>query len=65
MSGTFYVPGTKTNLISQGNLIKNNIVYDNFSVNLYLVSTENVTAEQNFIFNHPEEQPADLADPFE
>ena len=51
MSGTFNVGGS--NLTSQGNVAKNNIVFDNFSMDLYLVSVENVTAEENFIFNHP------------
>ncbi|MDB4884185.1 MAG: Parallel beta-helix repeat protein, partial [Gemmatimonadetes bacterium] len=35
------------------NVVRNNVIYDNFSVNLYLVSTQGVKAEQNFVFNHP------------
>jgi hypothetical protein len=32
---------------------RNNVVFDNFSVNMYLDNTQNATIEQNFIFNHP------------
>ena len=39
--------------ISVNNIVRNNIIFDNYSVNLYFVSTQNVKAEQNFVFNHP------------
>jgi len=35
------------------NVIANNIVYDNFSVNVYNDNTQGVLIQQNFIFNHP------------
>lgn len=39
--------------LSQGNLIRNNVVFDNFSVNIYIDNTQNVTVEENFVFDHP------------
>jgi hypothetical protein len=42
--------------VNSGNLIRHNVIYDNFSVNLYLVSASGITADQNFIFNHVEDK---------
>jgi hypothetical protein len=39
--------------LSQGNQIRNNIVFDNFSVNIYLDNTQDVTIAENFVFDHP------------
>lgn len=39
--------------VSTGNVVRHNIVFDNFSVNLYINNTQNVLLEQNFVFQHP------------
>ncbi|MCU1281145.1 MAG: Parallel beta-helix repeat protein [bacterium] len=39
--------------LSQGNQIRNNVVFDNFSVNIYLDNTQDVTIDENFVFDHP------------
>lgn len=40
-------------LSSTNNVARHNIVYDNFSINLYVNNTQNVLFEQNYIFQHP------------
>jgi hypothetical protein len=42
-----------TTHVSTNNRARNNVIFDNFSVNLYFDNTQNATAEQNFVFNHP------------
>ncbi|HVV48114.1 MAG TPA: right-handed parallel beta-helix repeat-containing protein [Polyangia bacterium] len=44
---------TEKGYTGTGNLVANNVVYDNFSVNIYTDNTQGVTVEQNFVFNHP------------
>ncbi len=39
--------------VSMNNVVRHNIVFDNFSVNLYVNNTQNVLLEQNFVFQHP------------
>ena len=39
--------------VSTNNVVRHNIVFDNFSVNMYVNNTENVLIEQNFVFQHP------------
>jgi hypothetical protein len=39
--------------VSVNNQVHDNIIYDNWSVNLYLDNTQNARVEQNFVFNHP------------
>jgi Right handed beta helix region len=38
---------------SVNNQVRQNVIFDNFSVNLYLDNTTNAKLEQNFVFNHP------------
>ena len=38
---------------SVNNEVEDNIVYDNFSVNIYLDNTQGARIEQNFVFAHP------------
>ena len=42
--------------MSQNNVVRHNIVFDNFSVNLYTNNTQNVLFEENFIFQHPRDE---------
>lgn len=42
-----------TDHVSVNNVVRHNVVYDNFSVNLYLDNTQGALIEQNFVFNHP------------
>lgn len=51
-TGTGSADGSRPHF-NVNNITKNNIIYDNFSVNLYLVSVQGVKAEQNLVFNHP------------
>jgi hypothetical protein len=39
--------------VSMNNEVRNNIVFDNWSVNVYLDNTQNVRIEANFVFEHP------------
>ena len=39
--------------VSMNNVVRHNIVFDNFSVNLYVNNTQNVLLEENFVFQHP------------
>lgn len=39
--------------VSMNNVVRHNIVFDNFSVNLYVNNTPNVLLEQNYVFQHP------------
>src|SRR6185369_10578239 len=45
--------GTPTNHTSVNNHALNNVIFDNFSVNLYFDNIQNAVAEQNFVFDHP------------
>jgi hypothetical protein len=45
--------GTETGAVGFDNLEKNNVIFDNYSVNLYIDNTQGVRAEQNFVFAHP------------
>ncbi|MCU1276636.1 MAG: hypothetical protein JWM53_182 [bacterium] len=40
-------------LVSTNNVVRHNVVFDNFSVNMYVNNTQNVLIEQNFVFQHP------------
>ncbi len=42
--------------VSTNNVVRHNIVFDNFSVNLYVNNTQNVLLEQNFVFQHPRDE---------
>jgi len=42
-----------TTHVSKNNRVRQNVIFDNFSVNLYFDNTQNATAEQNFVFDHP------------
>ncbi len=42
--------------LSMNNLVRHNVIFDNFSVNLYLNNTENGKLEQNFVFQHPRDE---------
>jgi hypothetical protein len=44
--------GVTPHLVS-GNLVRNNIIYDNFSVNLYFCNTQGILVDQSFVFTHP------------
>jgi hypothetical protein len=39
--------------VAMNNRVLNNVIFDNWSVNLYIDNTQNTTVEQNFVFNHP------------
>ena len=41
---------------SMNNVVRHNIVFDNFSVNLYANNSENVLFEENFVFQHPRDE---------
>jgi hypothetical protein len=43
----------KTAHLSVNNVARNNVIFDNWAVNLYLDNTQNVTLEQNYVFQHP------------
>jgi len=51
-SGTMSTNNATPDLVTN-NVVRHNVIYDNFSVNLYVVSIQGVTAEQNFVFQHP------------
>ncbi len=38
---------------SKNNVVRHNIVFDNFSVNMYANNVEGVLFEENFVFQHP------------
>ena len=38
---------------SVNNVERNNIIYDNWSVNMYVDNTQNLRSEGNFVFQHP------------
>jgi hypothetical protein len=39
--------------VSMNNVVRHNIIFDNFSVNLYVNNTQNVRLEENYVFQHP------------
>jgi len=39
--------------VSMNNVMRHNVVYDNWSVNLYFDNTQNARVESNFVFDHP------------
>ncbi|HVR02769.1 MAG TPA: right-handed parallel beta-helix repeat-containing protein [Polyangia bacterium] len=41
---------------SVNNEVRHNIIFDNFSVNLYVNNVQNVRIEQNFVFQHPRDE---------
>ncbi|HEY2730957.1 MAG TPA: right-handed parallel beta-helix repeat-containing protein [Polyangia bacterium] len=41
---------------SMNNEVRHNVIFDNFSVNLYLNNVQNVRLEQNFVFQHPRDE---------
>jgi hypothetical protein len=43
-------------MVSQNNVVRHNIVFDNFSVNMYTNNTQNVLIEENYIFQHPRDE---------
>ena len=52
VGGTFSEDG-HTPHVSVNNVVRNNVIFDNWSVNLYFVSTQNGLADQNYVFQHP------------
>jgi hypothetical protein len=40
-------------MVSMNNVVRHNIVFDNFSVNLYVNNVQNALLEENFVFQHP------------
>jgi hypothetical protein len=40
----------------QNNVVRHNIVFDNFSVNLYVNNAANVLLEENYVFQHPRDE---------
>jgi hypothetical protein len=51
-STTLSADGVTPHIVS-GNVVRNNIIYDNFSVNLYFCSTAGILVDQSFVFTHP------------
>jgi len=45
--------GTNAGHTSVNNQVHHNIIFDNFSVNLYMDNTQGARLEQNFVFDHP------------
>jgi len=41
---------------SVNNEVRHNVVFDNFSVNMYVNNVQNVRLEQNFVFQHPRDE---------
>ncbi|HVZ72651.1 MAG TPA: right-handed parallel beta-helix repeat-containing protein [Polyangia bacterium] len=39
--------------VSTNNASRNNVIFDNFAVNMYVDNTQGLTLEQNFVFQHP------------
>jgi hypothetical protein len=39
--------------VSMNNVMRHNVVYDNWSVNLYFDNTQNALMDSNFVFDHP------------
>jgi hypothetical protein len=50
--GDSYVQGAP----SMNDEVRHNVIFDNFSVNLYLNNVQNVRLEQNFVFQHPRDE---------
>ena len=49
---------------SVGNEARDNVVYDNWSVNIYLDNTQGARVEQNFVFTHPRDASETFANLF-
>jgi hypothetical protein len=45
--------GTESGWVGSNNLVQNNVVFDNFSVNIYTDNTQGVLVQENFAFDHP------------
>ena len=50
--GNTFTPGHE----DMNNVVRHNIVFDNFSVNMYVNNAANVLIEENFIFQHPRDE---------
>jgi hypothetical protein len=48
--------GTRAGLPSGGALVERNVVFDNWSVNIYFDNQPGNVARDNFVFNHPPEE---------
>jgi hypothetical protein len=46
--------GTTAN-VHTNNVIRHNVIFDNFSVNLYMDNTQGALLDGNFVFNHPKD----------
>ncbi|MBS0514191.1 MAG: Ig-like domain repeat protein [Proteobacteria bacterium] len=54
--GIIFYGTTSKNFTSQNNVMQQNVIFDNFSVNVYLDNTTNATVQQNFVFDHPRDE---------
>ncbi len=54
--GIIFYGTTSKSFTSQNNVMQQNVIFDNFSVNLYLDNTTNATLQQNFVFDHPRDE---------
>src|SRR5262249_24801551 len=45
--------GTEAGFVGQNNVARHNVIFDNFSVNLYVDKPQGILLEQNFVFQHP------------
>jgi hypothetical protein len=53
------------NALSMNNQVLNNVIFDNFSVNLYLDNTTGASLQQNFVFQHPLDESQTFTNLFE
>ena len=56
--------GTENGWTGSGNVARNNVAFDNFSVNLYFDNTQEVLVEQNYAFEHPRDPSQTFTDLF-